>query len=319
MWDLLVMDPLRMICESDGFFTRAMAEDLGYSDQQIAHLARTKAWVRFRRGYYSFGDLWSKLDERGQHLIRCRAVLHSLGDRVVLSHVSGAVVHGIETWGSDLSRVHVTRLDGGSGRIEGDVVHHEGRVLAEEPLLVDGMLVLPALRCAVETASISLSESALVVLDSVLHRGLADAEQLARKFTDMSAWPHMRHLHVPVRMADGRADGAGESRGRWLFWVLHLPAPDLQVPIRNTDGEVRGTCDWAWLDHRRLGEFDGKVKYGRLLKPGQDPGEVVFAEKQREDELRELSGCTMIRLIWSDYDRPRVVKARFERFFRSAG
>lgn len=313
------MDPLRLICESDSFFTRAMAEDLGYSDQQIAHLVRTKVWVRFRRGYYSFDDIWSTLDEREQHLVRCRAVCHSLGDRVALSHVSGSVVRRLETWGSDLSRVHVTRLDGGSGRIEGDVVHHEGRVRDDELARVDGMLVLPALRCAIETASVSSSESALVVLDSVLHQGFADAEELARKFAHMSAWPHMRHLHVPVRMADGRAASAGESRGRWLFWVLHVPAPELQVPICDADGEVRGTCDWGWLDRKRLGEFDGKVKYGRLLKPGQDPGEVVFAEKRREDELRELSGCAMIRLVWSDYDRPRVAKARFERFFRAAG
>ena len=104
-----------------------------------------------------------------------------------------------------------------------------------------------------------------------------------------------------------------------MFWLLHVPAPDLQVPICNADGEVRGTCDWGWLEHKLLGEFDGRSKYGRLLRPGQDPGDVVFAEKQREDELREITGCAMVRLIWSDYDRPRVVRARFDRLLRLAG
>jgi len=313
------MDPLRMICETDGFFTRAMAEDLGYGDQQIAHLARIGTWIRFRRGYYCLADIWNGLDDRARHRVRCRAVLHSLGDRVVLSHVSGAVVHDLDVWGMDLSRVHVTRLDGASGRIEGDVVHHEGRVGVDDPVVVDGMRVLPALRCAVETAAISSSESGLVVLDSVLHHGHADFDALQRKFASMSTWRGMRHLHVPMRMADGRSANAGESRGRWLFWVLHLPAPDLQVRIHDENGVLRGTCDWAWRDRGMLGEFDGELKYGRLLRPGQNPGEVVFAEKQREDELREITGCTMIRLIWADYDRPRVVKARFERLLRSAG
>jgi hypothetical protein len=296
-----------------------MAEDIGYGDQLIAHLVRTKTWVRFRRGYYCLADVWSLLDERGRHLVRCRAVLHSLGDRVVLSHASGAVAHGLEVWGTDLSRVHVTRLDGASGRIEGDVVHHEGRLGSDEVLTVDGMRVLPVLRCAVEAASTSSSESALVVLDSLLHQGQADFDSLQRRFSAMSTWRGTRHLHVPMRMADGRSASAGESRGRWLFWTLHLPAPDLQVPIHDEDGVLRGTCDWGWRERGMLGEFDGKIKYGRLLLPGQDPGDVVFAEKHREDELRRITGCTMVRLIWADYDRPRVVRARFERLFRATG
>jgi hypothetical protein len=218
-----------------------------------------------------------------------------------------------------LSRVHVTRLDGASGRIEGDVVHHEGRLGEDDPVLVDGMRVLPALRCAIEAASTSSSEAALVVLDSLLHQGHVDFDDLQRKFGTMSAWRGMRHLHVPIRMADGRSANAGESRGRWLFWTLHLPAPDLQVKIYDDDGVLRGTCDWGWLDRGMLGEFDGELKYGRLLRPGQSPGEVVFAEKQREDELRQITGCSMIRLVWADYERPRVVRARFERLFRAAG
>jgi hypothetical protein len=312
------MDPLRLICETDGFFTRAMAEDIGHSDREIAQLVRSAHWIRFRRGYYCFADMWSRLDDRGKHLVRCRAVQHSLGDRVALSHVSGAVVHGLDVWGADLSRVHVTRLDGASGRIERDVVHHEGRLGADEVTTVDGLRVLPVLRCAVECASTSRSEAALVVFDSLLHRGLADVEALERRCLAMGAWPHMRHLHVPMRMADGRAASPGESRGRWLFWTLHVPAPDLQVEIFDTAGEHRATCDWGWRERGLFGEFDGRVKYGRLLRPGQDPGDVVFAEKQREDEIREITGCTMIRLIWTDYDRPRVVRARFDRLLRPA-
>jgi Transcriptional regulator, AbiEi antitoxin len=313
------MDPLRFICEQDGFFTRAMAREVGYDDKSVTRMVRAGVWTRFRRGYYCFTDLWSALDETGHYLVRCRAVLHSLGKDVALSHVSGVLAHKLSVWRADLRHVHVTRLDGAQGRIEGDVIHHEGKWADNEVVEVDGLRVLLPVRCALEYGTRVPSEEALVVLDSLLHTAHADEDDLARQFEKMGAWPGMRHLHVPVRMADGRAESVGESRGRWMFWSTGLPAPDLQVRIHDAAGELRGTCDWGWLSLGLLGEFDGRIKYGRLLKPGQDVGEVVFAEKQREDELREITGCSMIRLIWTDYDRPRVVRDRVLRLMRRAG
>jgi hypothetical protein len=89
--------------------------------------------------------------------------------------------------------------------------------------------------------------------------------------------------------------------------------------VRDSEGVLRGTCDWGWPGEDVLGEFDGKSKYGRLLRPGQGPGEVVFAEKRREDELREITGFRMLRLIWDDYQRPRLIKSRFEQLARRTG
>jgi hypothetical protein len=45
--------------------------------------------------------------------------------------------------------------------------------------------------------------------------------------------------------------------------------------------------DFLWRDQRLVGEFDGKVKYGRLLKPGQSVSDVVYDEKVREDRIRD--------------------------------
>jgi len=84
------------------------------------------------------------------------------------------------------------------------------------------------------------------------------------------------------------------------------------------DGTVAGTSDWAWREYGLLGEFDGRVKYGRLLKPGESPGDAVFREKRREDELREMTGWPMFRLIWSDYDRPVATADRIRRLLHRA-
>jgi hypothetical protein len=111
-------------------------------------------------------------------------------------------------------------------------------------------------------------------------------------------------------MADGRAESPGESRSRYLCWSQGLPAPELQFPVRDEHGELVGVTDFAWPDHGVLGEFDGRVKYGRLLKPGQEPGDVVFEEKVREDRLREVTGFTMGRLVWADLGRPVTTAAR---------
>jgi hypothetical protein len=308
------LDPLRIIAARTGFFSRRHAREAGYGDRDVSRMVRARVWTRIRRGAYVFGDEWAVMDDVARHRVRSNAVLHSLGDVVALSHVSGVVRHGIDLWGLDLSRVHVTRLDGGAGRVEGDVVHHEGFWLDRDVVAVDGQRVLRPERCVLEAGSRTSGEKALCLLEAGLRSGLFDRERLEAAYDVMRHWPFARHLAIPLSLADGRSGSVGESRGHWFFHRAGLPAPELQYEVRRPDGSLAGIADWHWPLRRRLGEFDGRVKYGRLLRPGQDPGEVVFAEKRREDELRELTGAAMIRLVWDDFDAPAVTKARLERF-----
>lgn len=304
------MDPLRLLIDDRGFFTRAEARTLGYDDRDVAHAVRSRSWFRIRRGYFTFVSVWEALDDVGRHWARARAVAHSLGDRVVLSHVSGAIAHGLDVWGADLSRVHVTRVDDGPGRIEGDVVHHEGRSVEDDVVEFGGVRVFVADRCAIEAASRLPNEPALALCDALLRQGDVTHDDLMRRFEMMEHWPHTRHLHVVVRMARGESMSVGESRGRHLFWRFGIPAPILQYEVRDASGRLIGVTDWAWPEHEQLGEFDGKLKYGRLLRPGQEPGDAVFEEKVREDALREATGYRMIRIIWADYDTPAATAER---------
>jgi len=312
------MDMIRLLAETRGFFTRAEALDAGSRDRDLISAVRSRVLVRFRRGYYTYADLWTCLDEVGEHLLRARAVQHSLGTATALSHVSGAVAHGVAVWGADLSRVHVTRLDGGAGRMEGDVIHHVGTAGGDVPEEIDGLRTFRADRCVVEAATGATAEQALVLFDSFLHLKLGEHSDLRNRFQKMQWWPRTRHLHIPIRMADGKADGPGESRGRWLFRASGLPAPILQYEVLRADGTIVGVSDWAWREYGLLGEFDGRVKYGRLLKPGESAGDAVFREKRREDELREVTGWPMFRLIWSDYDRPVATIDRIRRLIQRA-
>jgi hypothetical protein len=75
-----------------------------------------------------------------------------------------------------------------------------------------------------------------------------------------------------------------------------------------------GRTDFCWEVHRTLGEFDGRIKYGRLLRPGQDASDVVFDEKRREDALRDL-GWQVVRWTWDDLGSPSRLAERISRAF----
>ena len=312
------MDPLRILAEAHGFFSRDEAHQAGYDDNAIRRAIRSRLWTRIRQGAYTFTDLWAEMDAVARHLAAARAVLRRLGDRVALSHTSAALMHGVDVWGADLSRVHVTRLDGGAGRTEAGVVHHEGLCLDDDLMLSpDGLVMKPA-RATLEAAAIVDAEAAVVLLDSGLHHGLFTPEEMTAGFELMQHWPGALHLQFAVRFADGRAESVGESRSRYLCYAHGLPAPDLQFHVYDDRGRLVGITDMVWHQHRLLGEFDGKVKYGRLLAPGEDPGEVVFREKRREDDLRRVTGYGMVRIIWADFFRARETATRIRGLLRSA-
>jgi hypothetical protein len=57
--------------------------------------------------------------------------------------------------------------------------------------------------------------------------------------------------------------------------------------------------DFWWPEFNLIGEFDGNGKYLREeFANGRSPGEIVIAEKRREDRLRAL-GPQVTRWDWS--------------------
>jgi hypothetical protein len=96
-----------------------------------------------------------------------------------------------------------------------------------------------------------------------------------------------------------------------------LPRPELQQEIFGPDGRLVARVDFRWKEYNTVGEFDGKIKYGRLLKPGQRIEDVIFEEKVREDAVRDL-GLQVVRWISRDLYRPGVLRERVLRAFARA-
>lgn len=315
----LPMDPrLQAIIESTGVFLRWEALELGYDDRTLAKLMRHKILHRVRRGAYTYKALWESSSSAERHRIHCRAVMRSMGDNVALSHVSNLVMRGVSVWGVDLSRVHVTRLDGGSGRIEPDVVHHRGQTADSDIELIGGLAVTRVDRALMESLIVTGVETGLIMADSALHLEVVTPDELHAMHQRMERWPGMRSAQLVTRLADGRAESPGETRVRYICWEQGLPKPELQVPVYDSYGACIAVTDFCWEDERLFGEFDGKVKYKQLLRPGQQPSDVVFDEKIREDAIREATGFGLIRYIWQHLADHAGLAARTRRKFRRA-
>lgn len=287
----------------------------GFTPNEIAREARSGALVRLRRGAYLRPDeLTIDLVER--HRLLVAATVPLLAPGAVVSHRSAAVLHDLPVWEDALQRVDVTR-GSGSGNRRGHLHVHAAPMAPTEVVDVDGTPVTSVARTVVDLGrSIPLAQ-AVAAGDAALHRGLAPAalEEALGMATRRRGVAAARRA---VGMLDPRSESAGESASRVSLVDLGLAPSSLQHEVWDSAGQLVGRADFAWEEHHTLGEFDGRVKYGALLRPGQRVEDVVWAEKRREDALRDL-GWQVVRWTWADLLKPWLIADRLRRAFsRSA-
>jgi hypothetical protein len=289
---------------------RREALQQGWSDGELERLVRAGELTRLRRGAYIDRVLPMAGAER--HRLLIRATLHGLRRPAVVSHQSAAVLLGLPLWDVALDRVHVTRRPPAWTDSSGVLCTHVARLRDDEIQEVEGVLVTTPVRTALDLARSLPHEAAVVCLDAALHRGLLTHEALRARLVDISGTPGSRTAARAVLAADGRSESVGESRSRVILTRWGLAPSALQFEVRSPHGPVIGRTDFAWEDNGLVGEFDGRVKYGRLLRPGEDPGDAVFAEKRREDAIRE-EGWGVVRWVWADLARADRLAARVRR------
>ena len=189
----------------------------GYTDRQIRTMVKSGELHRVRHGSYCDATLWDSLSLADRHRVLARAVLARAHPSTVLTHVSSAIEQGVPVWGHDLTKVHTTRTDGRAGRKECDRVQHAGSMPKYHAKVVNGVPVSLATRCAVEITTVSTVESALIIVDGLLHAGLTTTSGV-RQFAHRTRWwPNSLRTNVVLRLADGRRESAGESRTAYFF------------------------------------------------------------------------------------------------------
>jgi hypothetical protein len=287
----------------------------GFDTRDIRTLRQRGDLVQLRRGAY-VRELPAErtVDEAHRDLIR--ATIPQLREDAVVSHVSAAVLHGLPVWSKALDRVHVTRNRSGGGKRRTLVQVHASPLGEDDVTSLGGIPITSLARTVLDLCRTLPFEQAVAAGDHALRLGLL-AAALDEGLALLEGWPGTRQARRAIAFLDARSESAGESVSRVRIHEAGLPAPVPQREIYGPDGRLVARVDFCWDEQRTVGEFDGKIKYGRLLKPGQPIEEVLFEEKRREDALRDL-GWQIVRWLWAELYRQGVIRDRVLRAFGRA-
>ncbi|RVW01725.1 type IV toxin-antitoxin system AbiEi family antitoxin domain-containing protein [Rhodococcus spongiicola] len=285
----------------------------GAADSQLQRLCHKGSWYRLRPGVYTPREQFAALDARERHIILATAALHASSPDAVLSHQSAAALHGLDLWNTPMKAVHLTRNRRSGGRRTGHRHVHSAALDSDEVTTIDGLRVTTVARTVVDLARSLPFEQAVVAGDHALHTKRCT-------FRDLEASRPQSARRKVARVSsqlDGRSESVGESRSRVLMIREQLPIPDCQANLYAPDGVHLGRVDFLFEEFGVVGEFDGRIKYGRLVPDGQVPADVLWAEKTREDAIR-AAGWQVVRWGWNELSTPHVVVQRIRDAFERA-
>jgi hypothetical protein len=305
------LTPNLALIARDGTFTAAAARAIGLDSHALRRLAHAGDCLRLSRGLYAVGPI---PDEAALHALRARALGAEMCRSAAISHYSVLALRGLPTFGADLTTVHLTRTDaaptrdGISRRRRGLKVHRPVRALGRvetgpaSSVGPSGPASVPLAVAIVQAGLVCGPESALVAADAALHQNLCTAAGLDDALGALRGYVGIGAVRAALRQADGRVGSPGESRTGFVLRGLGFTLVP-QFVVVAAAGRYR--ADFRIAGTRVLVEFDGRVKYAA-------GGDVLFAEKLREDELRR-AGWVVVRITWADLADPIRVRARVVR------
>ncbi|WP_228265811.1 hypothetical protein [Microlunatus elymi] len=256
-------------------------------------------------------------DLEAEHRLRVEATMELSSGESVASFGSAAVMHDLPIWSNAVRKVHLTRNRVAGGRIRPNVHLHVAPLGAADVAEVDGIPVTSLARTFVDHArTVSIAQS-VAAGDMALRLGM-DLAEMVEQLEMAKARRGVSRARHAAALLDADSESAGESISRVVLHQNQVPRPELQVEILGAELDEDARVDFLWREYKVIGEFDGKIKYGRLLRPGETPADAVIREKIREDRLRDL-GYIVVRWIWDDLWHPQILIARIERAFARAG
>lgn len=267
----------------------------GATTHEIRRMVAQGTLTRVRHGSYSQSPFSS--DARERQLMLLAAVIPHLRDETVISHHTAAALHALPL-PRELPHTVTAMRPGRGGGHRGATLHVRRGPLDEADIVKIGDLRVTSLaRTAFDMVREMGLDIGVGVVDAAERRGVRAADW-ERVCESARRWPGAAQARRAVEFRAGASESPGESLSRLRFRQLGLPDPRLQFVVR-ARGVYLGRTDFAWPHLRLLGEFDGRVKYGRTLSQGREPGDVVHYEKRREERICQ-QGWWFVRFIWSD-------------------
>jgi hypothetical protein len=223
---------------------------------------------------------------------RAMAALATLGPGTVVSHETAAELHGLAllTNGPRLILSRPPGTGSRSARQSGILVHAAGLPAGDVGWRF-GVPVTTVPRTVIDLARTLDFRSGLVVADSALRQHLTAKRELRDALSTCRRWPGASKAAEVVEFADGLAESVLESLARVVFRDLGLPPPELQVEIRDADGQFIGRVDFLWRKYRTIAEVDGALKY-------DDRGRA--RAQLRRDKLLRAADYEVEHFTWRD-------------------
>lgn len=253
---------------------------------------------------------WDEASPEQRHVVIARAVSGRLPDGAVFSHQTAAVLDRIPLLADPPPRVQFVRFGltrSGSARYAVQRADLSPE-LSETVRPFDRLRATGPLRTAVDLATSVPYDDAVVALDHVLAHGVA-REDLDREILRRGIHGRARALRA-LDFADPLSGSPGESLLRLRMQELGAPPPVLQFRFREPDAPD-AIVDFWFPEQGVVVEFDGAAKYlDSSLRGSRTAGQVVHAEKLREDRLRARPEVrTVIRIVWADlFDLPKLAR-----------
>ncbi len=239
-------------------------------------------------------------------LVRARAALLPYGEVAWASHASAARVYDLPVPTIAMELVSVPRA-GQRRRHAGVKVHVGGPARTRH---VRGVRVSEPLAVFVEMASLLGLVDLVVLGDAMVRRGLTTPEALVA---------HCARVTHPSGTESRRAssyvrrdvDSPMESRLRMLLVLARLPEPQVNLTVRDVDGDVLRKYDLSYPAVRVAVEYNGKV---HVLTP-----EAWEADLERRGAIDE-DGWRLVPVISSGiYGTPEQTLRRVHRVLLARG
>ena len=271
----------------------------GLSAKALVHLVSRGVLRHPARGAYIVATMERTDPVEGHRQLVAAALL--LYPDAVLTGVSAVLAHGLPVWGTRLDRPALRR----PVRRSGGAAPFWVRSASGAVCTTDWGPSCPVADALVMLAIDGGIEPAVVSADAALRAGTVDDATLEEAVARVADRPGGSRAVAALNLVDGRRESVGESRCGVALSVAGLSVTP-QVEIRDPRGRLVARADWIVDGTRVVVEFDGRLKYA-----AGDP-EVLWAEKRREDRLRAL-GYVVVRITWSDLERPGAVAAKVRR------
>lgn len=286
-------------------FRWAQAHDAGVSQRE---LRRARALGLVRRPAYGVyarsrplaeGQPWQLV--RDEHLARCADLLMRFPGHAA-SHMTAAVIHGLDPMLHPAQDVHLTSVDRvpRSRRVDGAQLHHADSI-ANDTIVVHGLRVTTVARTLADVLRTARPPHSVAVLDIAVRAGHVTAAEVAAVLDRQVRWRGRPRARAALTQHDARRESWLES---YSFVTLHqrgIPLPLAQVDVLDEGFHFVGRVDGLLAATATVLEADGAEKYLLAARDGavDEQSSIELTTRAQQARHGRLVGLGLTVARWT--------------------